>query len=105
LLIAVSPKPSRERRKELVGQAAGSQLVKNTGFLPLGQTKVTKPPIIHNNRIEVGNDTLWTTKVKDSHSAGQKRRKRRFVPVLSVHNPVSIEPSGSSSLHPSFSSE
>src|ERR1700712_5821947 len=58
LLIAVSPKPSSERRKEVNGQVAGSQLVKNTAIKQSGQTAGAKRPIIHNIPNPVGNDTL-----------------------------------------------
>jgi hypothetical protein len=54
--------------EEVGGQTAGSQLVKNTALNRVGQTNGPKRPIIHNILFEVGSDTLWTTKVKVSHS-------------------------------------
>jgi hypothetical protein len=58
--------------EEVIGQTAGSQLVKNTALNRPGQTSKPKQPIIHNDEFQVGNDTLWTTKVKVSHSAGSE---------------------------------
>jgi hypothetical protein len=56
-----------------VAKTAGSQLVKNTALKPIGQTKAANRSIIHSQQFQVGNDTLWTTKVKVSHSAGAEQ--------------------------------
>jgi hypothetical protein len=66
---------------EVNGQAARSQLVKNTGLMPCGQTNSTKRTIIHTIHKLVGTDTLWTTKVLDSPLQRQSRRNPPDVPV------------------------
>jgi hypothetical protein len=66
---------------EVDGHTAGSQLVKNTGLIPRGQTKATKRPIIHMIQKLFGTDTLWTTKVMHSPLISQSRRKPPHVPA------------------------
>jgi hypothetical protein len=75
--------------KDVGGQTARSQLVKNTAYRRSGQTKGAKQPIIHNLYPDVGNDTLWTTKVNVSHSASPDKAPKVFAQVEHpVHNPV-----------------
>jgi hypothetical protein len=70
LLIAVSPKPSSEGRKEVVSPKAGSQLIKSTALNLFGQTLGASRRIIHIRVSGVGNDTLWRTKVNPSRFRG-----------------------------------
>lgn len=74
LLIAVSPKPSSEGRKEASSPKAGSQLIKSTALIGSGQTLWGRIDIIHIWITGVGNDMLWRTKVKASRFAGGEGR-------------------------------
>lgn len=88
LLIVVSPKPSPAGRKEASRPRAGSQLIKSTALKRCGQTLVVPMRIIHILITGVGNDTLWTTKVKVSRFSGAMVDVEHLSRTRAVDNPV-----------------